>query len=247
MVEGVIHSGRFERFLALFRRWLLRLVPGRATVQGMLSARTLAAQQRIYTTRWDSIWWRGLFRLFFHRRLIAALGRDPAYFALCEVDDVAAHYLRRAQLALTRIPLQENPYLGYMLTGRYDTPGRTPRYLRTESLERIAPRLDRVEVRASSLLQTLQDLPPHAIDAFYLSDVFELTSLAEYEQTLGEIVRVARPGARLCYWNNLVRRQRPPSLAGVLQPHEQLADRLHRQDRSFLYSRFVVETVEGRS
>jgi S-adenosylmethionine-diacylglycerol 3-amino-3-carboxypropyl transferase len=247
IARGAVHCGRFERYLALFRRWLLQLVPGRAAVQSMLSARTLAEQQRIYATQWDSIWWRSLFRLFFHRQVIAALGRDPAYFALCEVDNVADHYLRRAQTALTTIPLRENPYLAYMLSGDYDTADRTPCYLKTEHLERIPPFLDRIEVRESSLRQALDDLPSHSIDAFYLSDVFELASTAEYESALAEIVRVARPGARLCYWNNLVRRQRPASLANVLQPHEQLADLLHQQDRSFLYSRFVVESVVRRS
>jgi S-adenosylmethionine-diacylglycerol 3-amino-3-carboxypropyl transferase len=56
-------------------------------------------------------------------------------------------------------------------------------------------------------------------------------------------VEAARPGGRLAYWNMLVPRSRPKSMADRLRPLSELAERLHRADKAFFYSRFVVEEV----
>jgi S-adenosylmethionine-diacylglycerol 3-amino-3-carboxypropyl transferase len=242
---GVIHIGRFERYLALFRRLVLPLAPGQAAVRALLAAQSCLQQRKIYARCWDSPAWRGLFRLFFSRRLLAALGRHPALFAHCQTADLGRHYLERARFGLTEIPIASNSYLCYMLSGGYDSPARTPDYLRPTVQPHLRTQLGRLEVQALDLQQALAALPSDSIDAFYLSDVFELFSHPAYEATLIEIARVGRPGARLCYWNNLVDRRRPAELSGLLASHQSLADKLARRDRAFLYSRFVVESVRG--
>jgi len=64
-----------------------------------------------------------------------------------------------------------------------------------------------------------------------------------YEQMLKAIVRASAPGGRLAYWNNLVLRSRPESLAHVLSPDPQLASDVHFSDRAFLYRDFQIETI----
>ena len=245
VASGVIHQGRLERYLALFRRHVLSLVPGRATLRAMLAATSLAEQRSIYATRWNSPLWRGLFRLFFSKWALAARGRHPAFFTHCAVDDLGRHYLARCRAGLTDVPIQDNSFVTYMLLGAYDHPGRLPVYLRPDALARLRPRAARLTIETAGLMDTLSSLPDRSIDAFYLSDVFELFSQAEHEVALVELARVGRPGARLCYWNNLVERRRPAHLAQLLASHDDTARALHRHDRAFLYSRFVVESVEG--
>jgi S-adenosylmethionine-diacylglycerol 3-amino-3-carboxypropyl transferase len=242
---GVIHSGRFERYLAWFRLGLLPLVPGRAIVRGMLAAPDVAEQRRLYRERWDSRTWRGLFRVFFSRRLLAAMGRDPAFFAQVADGDKGAHFLERAIDGLTATPIRTNPYVTFILTGRYRVPDAAPAYLQPSHATTLARRANRVAVVTGSLLEVLHELPDRAVDAFYLSDIFELEDQPGYVTVLSEIARTGRPGARLCYWNNLVPRTRPESLSDRLSSETDLADRLHAQDRAFLYSRFVVETVRA--
>ena len=59
--------------------------------------------------------------------------------------------------------------------------------------------------------------------------------------------RTATPAARLVYWNMLAPRSRPEAMADVLRPMTDLAERLHRQDKAFFYSRLVFEElVAGR-
>lgn len=245
--RGVIHGGRFERYLGGFRRAVLPLVPGRRAVRGMLRAASLDEQQQIYDERWDSRRWRLLFRLSFSRRLLAAFGRDPAFFAQCELEDIGEHYLGRARHALCELPISTNPYLTYMLSGTYGTGPRAPDYLRPDVQAVIRPRLDRIAVRTASLADVLRDLPSGSVDAFYLSDVFELSTPAEHAAALVEVARVGRPDARICYWNNLVPRRRPEALADRIESHPVEAAALHATDRAFLYSALVIESVRGRA
>ena len=243
IVAGVVHAGRFERYLALFRRVVLPVVPGRAVVRQMLAAENVEEQRRIYREAWDSPAWRGLFRVFFSHRLMAAIGRHPAFFEQAPGVDVGSHFLARAVHGLTATPIRANPYATYILSGSYRFPDAAPEYLRPANVAPLADRADRLEVRTCSLLDVVRELPDRMVDAFYLSDIFELTDPAEYEESLDEIARAGRPGARLCYWNNLVDRTRPASLADRLAPEIDLAMRLHGRDRAFLYSRLVVEEV----
>jgi S-adenosylmethionine-diacylglycerol 3-amino-3-carboxypropyl transferase len=241
--RGVLHMGRFERYLGTFRRWLLPLAPGRPTVRAMLAAADLAEQERIYRERWDSWRWRTLVRAFFSRRLLAAFGRHPAAFAHAAADDVGRHFLDRARIGLTTTPIARNPFVTYILSGGFRPPDSIPDYLRPEAIPVIAARIGRLEVRTQSMLDALSGLPDGSIDAFYLSDVFELFDVEGYDKALVEIARTGRPGARLCYWNNLVDRRRPARLADLIDTHPELAQRLHAADRAFLYSRLVVESV----
>jgi S-adenosylmethionine-diacylglycerol 3-amino-3-carboxypropyl transferase len=186
-----------------------------------------------------------LFRAFFSRRLMAAIGRDPAFFDQVAGGGVGAHFLARAIEGLTATPIRNNPYVTYILTGSYRIPEAAPAYLQPAGATMLAARAPRVHVATSSLLEALGELRDRSVDAFYLSDIFELVNPDGYEAILAEIARTGRTGARLCYWNNLVPRTRPESLADRLSAETELAERLHAKDRAFIYSRFVVETVRG--
>ncbi|MCC6628377.1 MAG: DUF3419 family protein [Chloroflexi bacterium] len=243
--RGVIHTGRFERYLDVFRRTVLRVVPGRATLRAMLAATTLAEQRRLYDQHWDRPAWRALFRVFFSRPLLARFGRHPALFEHNSIDDIAGHYLRRCRHGLTEVPIADNPYVTYMIAGGYDRPERFPPYLQPAALARLPTLTDRLVVETADLATVLAALPSASVDAFYLSDIFELFDPDAYAATLAEVARVGRPGARLCYWNNLADRRRPPKMAHLLDSLDNEAAALYARDRVFIYSRFVVESVRA--
>jgi S-adenosylmethionine-diacylglycerol 3-amino-3-carboxypropyl transferase len=241
--RGIIHVGRFERFVARFRDYVLPLVPGRAVVADMLRAADVEEQRHIYRERWNSALWRGVVRLAFSRRVLVALGRHRAFFAHAPSMDVGDHFLHRVEFGLTATPIWRNPYMTYALTGRHRLPNAAPDFLRPESAALIAQRLDRVEIRTEALIETLRALPDASVDSFYLSDVFELVGERDLPATLAEVARVGRPGARLCYWNNLVERSRPAGLANRITADDSMSAELAAHDRAFLYSRLVVEQI----
>ena len=63
----------------------------------------------------------------------------------------------------------------------------------------------------------LESADTEPIDRYNLSDIFEYMSEANFHCLLEKLVRHARPGGRLAYWNMLVPRSAPhpsPSPAG---------------------------------
>ncbi|HEY6194166.1 MAG TPA: DUF3419 family protein [Candidatus Eisenbacteria bacterium] len=237
LATGLVHAGRFEHYFRLFRRWVLPCIHGRATVRALREARSLEAQREFYRTRWDTVRWRLLFRVFFSRAVMGRMGRDPAFFS--HVDGaVSARILERSRYALTEIPVAENPYLAGVVTGNFPPEAR-PRYLRPEHFAAIRERLDRVRlVRAP-----VDDAATGRFDGFNLSDLFEYMSPAEHAACYARLVASAAPRARLVYWNMLVPRGIPDGVAGRVHPLEELAASLHARDRAWFYSRLHVDEV----
>ena len=239
--RGIIHCGRFERYLNMFRRLILPLVHSRQRVEQALRPKSLTEQRLFYHGVWDSLRWRALFRLYFGRWLLSRFGRHVGAFRHADPLDVSAHYLERARHALTEVPVADNYFLQYMATGEYRTT--LPAYLdprHAEALRSLAPRVRTV---TGDLAGLLESVPAGSFSKFCLSDVFEFFSRERYETSLAEVVRVAGPGARLCYYNNLVTRSHPQSLDSKIQSEDCLAQSLHWNDRSFVYRRVVVERI----
>lgn len=241
IAAGIGSAGKFENYFRLFRTRVLPLVHGRARVAELLDTpRDLHARRDFYARRWDTWRWRLLFRLFFSRRLMGALGRDPAFFNYVE-GSVSDRILARTRHALAELDPTTNPYLHWILRGTHGTA--LPFALREENFHRIRQNLHRLEWHLCTVEDWLAcpEAPP--ADAFNLSDIFEYMSPDNTERILRAILTRANPGARLAYWNMLVPRSRPESLADRLRPLADLAASLHARDQAWFYSRFVVEEV----
>ena len=233
---GIIHAGKFERYLRGFRRFVLPLVHSRRTIERLLAERSREERERFYAEEWDTARWRLVFRLFFSRAAMGRLGRDPQFFAHVE-GSVGDRILARTRHALTALPLHQNPYATYIMTGSY-ADGALPLYLRAEAWQPIRDRLDRVR-----LLQVPVQDAPGAFDAYNLSDIFEYMAPALHEAVYGALVEKARPGARLAYWNMLAPRSRPESLAPRVRQRRDIADPLFERDNAWFYSAFHVDEV----
>jgi S-adenosylmethionine-diacylglycerol 3-amino-3-carboxypropyl transferase len=237
---GIANCGKFERYLALFRNYVLSLVHPPDRVARLLAGGSAAARRAFYEREWDTWRWRWLFRIFCSRFALGRLGRDPSFFAYVE-GRVADRLLARARYAMTTLDPSTNPYLQWILAG--PRTGVLPFAFRPENFAAIRDNLDALEWRLQSLEAFLDQTGPRCIDRFNLSDIFEYMSPERYHQLLGQLVRTGRPGGRLAYWNMLVPRRRPAQLAGRLMRLDSLSRRLHQQDRAFFYGDFVVEEI----
>ena len=242
--DGLLAAGKFEGYFRLFREWVLPLIHRRRTIERLLSLQTLEEQREFYANEWDTRLWRGVFRIFFGRRVMGWLGRDPSFFQFVEEGSVGEAILGRARRGLTEVLVRNNPYLEFILTGRYADPERSHPYLTRAGFAALKGGLiDRVHVEHGDLWAFLAGQPEGAFSAFNLSDVFEYVSEEVYREALLALLRAARPGARLAYWNMMVPRSRPASLAGRLEPDADLAASLFAGDRAFFYGAFVLERV----
>lgn len=241
IARGLGHIGKFENYFAMFRGLALPLVHSGKSVQLLLSRKDRTARDRFYVSRWNTPQWRAMFRIFFSRKLMGLLGRDPAFFRYVD-RDVAGSLMDRVKHALTSLDPIENPYLQWILTGTFQTA--LPHYLRPENFESIRSNLYRLDLRQVSLEAYLESSDSDSIHGFNLSDVFEYTSSEKYIETLRSLIRVSAPGGRLVYWNMLAPRSRPESLATSILPLSHLSDSLFAQDKAFFYSKFVVEEIQ---
>jgi S-adenosylmethionine-diacylglycerol 3-amino-3-carboxypropyl transferase len=241
IARGIGHAGKFEAYFRLFRRWLLPLVHGRGAVRELLRAKPQDGRRSFHERVWNNRRWRWMFSLFFSRRVMGRLGRDPSFFRYVE-GSVADRIMERARYALTELDPASNPYLQWILLERHATA--LPLALRPEHFETIRARVDRVRCRVGPIGHALDEAAGAGrFDAFNLSDIFEYMSEDGAAALLRRIAASANPDARLLYWNMLAPRSRPEEMRDVLEPLDDLSSALHREDKAFFYSRVVVERV----
>ena len=118
-----------------------------------------------------------------------------------------------------------------------------PPYLLAENFKTLQSAVDVIDVRTVELGSFLARMPDGSIDAFAFSNIFEWMPTDIFEECLRQTYRVARPDARLCYRNLLVRRRTPSALASLFRPETELAGRLLNRDRSWVYSNFEVAAI----
>jgi S-adenosylmethionine-diacylglycerol 3-amino-3-carboxypropyl transferase len=240
VAAGIGAAGKFERYLALFRSRVLPLVHRDRTVQRLLCCNNESERAAFYREEWDTWRWRLLFQIFFSRFVMGRLGRDPTFFRYVE-GSVGDRIMARARHAMTVLDPRENPYMQWIMAGRHMTA--LPFALRPENFETIRDHLHRLEWRCQSIEDAIEADRGTPIDRYNLSNIFEYMSAENYERLLTALTDRGRRGSRLAYWNLLVPRSRPQSLAGRLEPCAELAHRLHAQDKAFFYGAFIVEEI----
>jgi S-adenosylmethionine-diacylglycerol 3-amino-3-carboxypropyl transferase len=242
IARGIGSAGKFERYFAVFRNVVLPLAHRRKQVIELLKPRPPDEREQFYDETWSNRRWSCIFRIFFSRTVMGALGRDPGFFRYVE-GSVADRILMRTRHALAALDPSENPYLHWILTGTHGAV--LPEALKEKNFEPIRKALaeGRLEVVQAPLEGLLAEQPERRFDAFNLSDIFEYMSEENTAVLLEKIAGASNPGARLAYWNMLAPRSRPESLAGSLLSRDAEASRLFEMDRAFFYSRFVVEEV----
>ena len=128
-----------------------------------------------------------------------------------------------------------NPYLQRVLTGRFQSA--LPWSWRAENYTAIRDNLDALEWHCASVESVLAKLPDGSVNGCNLSDIFEYMSQDGYEGLLRDLARVGAPGCRLVYWNVVVPRSRPGTLAGTIKSLADYAKKLHTKGQGVFLSR----------
>ena len=236
--SGIVHAGKFERYFAVFRSRIVPLIHSRRVVTELLAPRDRPARTAFYRDVWDNWRWRLMFRVFFSRRVMGLMGRDPEFFRYVE-GSVADRILTRTEYAFTVLPTHSNPYLNFIFRGTFGTA--LPRYLDPDRHAAVRAGVDRVTLVRGAVQEAATAHGP--FDGYNLSDIFEYLDPPTCASIYEALLAVARPAARFAYWNMLVPRRRPDALRDRLRPLDERADALFAVDRAFFYSAFVLEAV----
>ena len=238
---GLINCGRFEKFLRIFSAYILPLAHSKEIVNKFLNTTSLKAQQEFFSKIWDSKRWKLLFKIITSRFVLKYFARGRGMFDQNKMQVVAKEYQRRFDKCFTHIALLDNYYMTYCLTGEYNTI--LPAYLEQSNFIQLKEQAEKLSIATNNIFSYLKLVPDNTFTKFNLSDIFEALSPEMNKEVWQEIIRTAKNGARVAYWNNLVPRSFPPELSDKIQDEKIFADNLFTTDRVFFYGSFHIQTI----
>lgn len=239
--RGLIHAGRYEKYMRLLRRVLI-ILTGRKTIKRLFNASTRYEREIIYNQKWDNIRWKIFTRIFLSRRIMSYLFTGDFFRYLDENFSFGKNFAAKVRKAVTELPLKENYFLTYILCGNYNQ-GYLPPYLQRDNYEKIQGRLNRIEIVGGGCEEYFKDLPDSVISKFNFTNIFEWMSNRDFENLLRRTIRVAKNNSVITYRNLLVPREHPAALEKHIQSLSVLAEQLHHIDLSFIYDRYIVEKI----
>lgn len=235
--EGVVHSGKFEKYLHLFRKYILPLVHGTQTVRDLVTPKSNIERVKFYHGKWNTFRWRLLFKIFFSKAIMSGRGRSKQMFAHFKSRPIADIYAARVKHAFTEGIVTENFYLNYILFKEHNT---LPLYLENLNKQHPTP----IKIVTQDVLSFLHTMPDNSISKFNLSDIFEALPQAEMDDIMEAVYRVATSGARIIYWNNLVLRDINENKRNGFTRDYVLEDELIKLDKIFFYDCFYIYKIE---
>ena len=256
--NGIIHTGKFEKFFKIFREKILPFVHNRKRVEKLLEDKPEQERMEYYDNHWNNFRWKLMFKLFFSKYIVGKLGRDKEFFRYAE-KNISEEMKERSRYALCELNPYENPYINYILTGNYRKDC-LPYFLRKENFDKIRKNLHKVEIIQSSVEEYLDQID-FKINKFNLSDIFEYMSVENYSKLMEKIYENAEDNALLTYWNLIVERNsekldykvadsgtavtgKEKNVDGKkFERMKEFDSRLHKRDMTFFYTDFVVEKV----
>lgn len=244
VAAGATLVGRQDRYLHGVGR-AVTLLQGRRRIRELLACGGGEEQRRFFDERWSGRAWRALCGVVFSR-FVLDRAFDPAHFTFAREGPPGPRFLAAAERLLRETPAATNFYLHYLLTRTYPSDAVCPAWLRAGAPGRLRPRLGGLEIVEGTLDEVLAKTPDGAFDVFHLSNLFDWVSEDAFEHSMREVVRTARPGARVAMLTNLVNtpRRPPPGRFPAIRPDPALAARLDATCRTPGYSGCFVATIE---
>jgi S-adenosylmethionine-diacylglycerol 3-amino-3-carboxypropyl transferase len=239
--NGITHCGKFEKYILTFQRYILPLIHSSGTRHKLLTLTDQQQKRTFYDRKWNSVLWRTFFKIFFSRPVISHLGRSAEMYSQSTKDGVGNAFFNRIEKGFTQGMVFQNYYLSYLFFGRRNR--FLPDYL-SPMVNHKNINLSKITYVTAELLDFLLTLESDSIDKFNLSDVFESQHIYTTNALFHEIYRTAKPGARLIFWNNLVKRDVPTELNDFFIRDIRLEEELKAVDRIFFYDQFYIYTVK---
>lgn len=239
--RGVLDCGVSERFIAAVVGVVKLAIHDRKRIARLLSLQTLEEQREFFAREWNTRRWKLLFPLLLNRWTFNRT-YDPGFFREVDNPSFAAHFRGLIEHALCEVPVRTNYFLHQMLSGAYpaQVPGGVPPYLDPARREFVRSRLDRLQIVDAGYAEYLATCDDDSIDALALSNICEWLDQRGIDDLFQQVVRVARPGARVCFRNFVGHTSIPERFRSTLIEDRDRGERAIRRDRSCLQSRIVI-------
>ncbi len=239
--RGVLDAGVTERFIRGVVAALQLLVHPRSRLERLLACASIDEQRALFEREWDTRRWRAFFQVLLNR-IVFRRAYDPAFFAHLEQPSFAAHFRSRAEYTLTRLSVRDNYFLHQMLTGAYPAQAAdgVPPYLSEAGSRAVSAASDALTLVDGSVTDYLKTLPDASVTGYALSNICEWLTPAAIDALFAQVVRTARPEARLCFRNFVGWTEVPERWRAFVAEDRALGERLIARDRSVVQRRIAV-------
>jgi S-adenosylmethionine-diacylglycerol 3-amino-3-carboxypropyl transferase len=244
--RGVLFQGSLERFLVHVARILHVVRP--FWIRRLFSFDDIT-EQRHFLEGWDTRAWRFVGEMLCRRSFLELFSRDPGFWRFVppevplhrRIFDLMHRYLCN-HLA------RESHLLQLVFFARYIYEPAMPIYLLPSSFERIreALKTTQITIVTASAAAALADVADASFDAYSIADVSSYLSDADFGTLMDEIMRTARPDARLCSRGIFMHRPLPPDHARRVRRDHNLERRLAFDDLAMVHE-FLVGTLSTES
>ena len=223
----------------------------------ILQARTLEEQRAAFDKQLAPLVDKGLVRWLTRQPAsLYGLGIPPSqYRALSgdSPDGISAVLKQRVERLACGFPVQSNYFAWQAFGRRYaeDADASLPPYLQRDNFEALRARADRVRPHHGSLTGFLHDSPAQSVDGYVLLDAQDWMNDADLTALWTEILRTARPGARVIFRTaadeRLLPGRVPEATLAAFRYDADLCRTLGDQDRSSIYGAFHLYTLAARN
>jgi S-adenosylmethionine-diacylglycerol 3-amino-3-carboxypropyl transferase len=239
---GALYRGSLERYLVHVSRAVHLVRP--IWVKRMFACTTIEEQRR-YLAGWNTRIWRMVVETICRRSVLELFSRDPGFWRFVP-PEVPLHR-RIFELIhgyLCNHVARENHLLQLVFFARYIHEPTMPIYLLPEPYARIRENLktSRITPTTAPITQVLAGNADKSFDAYSIADVSSYLSEDDFGALMHEIMRTARPNARLCSRGIFVHRPLPPEYMARVQREPELEKRLSIDDMAMVHE-FLVGTI----
>ncbi|KAB2940970.1 MAG: DUF3419 family protein [Hyphomicrobium sp.] len=217
----------------------------------LLDARTLDEQRHIFTSELAPLFTKRHIRWLLDKpSALFGLGIPPSQFTALKGDEasMADVLLGRLHRLACDFDLKDNYFAWQAFGRRYATNARAPLppYLQRESFERLRKRVGDMSVVHASFTEHLAAQPAGSLDAYVLLDAQDWMTDVQLGALWSEIVRTAKPGARVIFRTageaTILPGRVPDAILSRFSYDRQRCRELTAKDRSSIYGGFHLYT-----
>jgi S-adenosylmethionine-diacylglycerol 3-amino-3-carboxypropyl transferase len=236
--NGIIHQGKFEKYLSFFAKKILPWIHNRKRVDTLMEVKSDEEQKIFYEQHWNTWRWRLLFNIFFSKYVMGKYGRDPQFMK--EVSsNVGETIFKQTANHFKTTGAQSNMILHYCLKGNFGN--FLPHYVRPENYATIKTNLHKLHIKQGYAEDIA--LAYNNFNAMNLSNIFEYMSKETFDTVTPKILNASSKGARLVYWNLMVQRKMSTNNADKVIAHEDLSSTLKNIDTGFFYNCINIDEI----
>jgi S-adenosylmethionine-diacylglycerol 3-amino-3-carboxypropyl transferase len=240
--RGVLYQGSLERFFSRYVATAARLLRPR-WVRRLFACTDLAEQRRLLPG-WHGPLWRLVAKTICRRSFFSFFSHEPGFWRFLPPElKLHERIFGNIERYLDHHLARDNHLLWLAFFGRYGDERVMPEYLCEDGFARIKHALQsvRVNVVNGDMASVLRTAPSQYFDGYSLSDISAYLSHEAFGETIEQVVRTARPRARLCSRGVFYHRPFLPEHASRLTHDHAIEQQLEFDDHAMVHSFAAAE------